>query len=140
MFAALAELSPRRPSVAGVACSISRPSPTTRPGASPFASIGTFSSNAEFSAYLRLTLPNPPAGSGALVTCRASGIAVGPSFPGFYRVEGPGVAASFEDIGNPTTFTVFVPAGGNGPVEIKVRTDPDRIRLWAFYDCAITQV
>lgn len=74
----------------------------------------------------RLTLEHPPTGVGVLVTCRATSIAVGPHYPGYFRVEGPGVAASFEDNARPTTFTFVVPASGSGPVEIKVYTDPDR--------------
>jgi hypothetical protein len=88
---------------------------------------------------LRLILANPPEGFGVLVTFRVQDMLIGPTFPGFFRVEGPGLAASFEVNGNPTTFTFFVPAGGS-PVAFKIHTDPDRIRLWGFFDCRITQV
>jgi hypothetical protein len=136
----LAALTPRRPAVDGVAWLDFETVAYYTAGTNPFASVGTFSGNAEFQPYLRLTLANAPAGTGVLVTCRATSIAVGPHYPGYYRVEGPGVAASFEDNARPTTFTFVVPAGGSGPVEIKIYTDPDRIQLWAFYDCTITQI
>jgi hypothetical protein len=137
---ALAELSPRRPWVDGVASLDFETVALYRASDAPFVSVGTFYSDAEFPPFVRLTLANAPTGNGLLVTCRADGIAIGPTFPGLFRVEGPGVAASFEDTGNPTTFMFVVPAGGSGPVEIKIHTDPDRIRLWAFYDCTITQL
>jgi hypothetical protein len=133
-------LTPRRPAVDGVAWLDFETVAYYTAGTNPFASVGTFSGNAEFQPYLRLTLANAPTGTGVLITCRATSIAVGPHYPGYYRVEGPGVAASFEDNARPTTFTFVVPAGGSGPVEIKIYTDPDRIQLWAFYDCTITQI
>ncbi|MEE6139937.1 hypothetical protein SKC41_26865 [Mycobacterium sp. 050128] len=136
----LAVLSPRRPEVDGVAWLDFETVTYYTAGANAFASVGTFSGNAEFQPYLRLTLAKAPTGAGVLVTCRATSIAVGPHYPGYYRVEGPGVAASFEDNARPTTFTFFVPAGGNGPVEIKIYTDPDRIQLWAFHDCTIAKI
>lgn len=102
--------------------------------------MGAFQAAAAGSAYMRLTLANAPTGNGVLVTCRASAIASGPSFPGFYRVEGPGVSGSFQDTGHPTVFSFVVPPGGAGPAQIKIRTDPDRISLWGFVDCTITQI
>ena len=139
-LAAVATLNPRKPAVDGVAWLDFETVAYYTAGANPFASIGTFSGNAEFPPYLRLTLEHPPTGAGVLVTCRATSIAVGPHYPGYFRVEGPGVAASFEDNARPTTFTFVVPASGSGPVAIKVYTDPDRIQLWAFHDCTITQI
>lgn len=139
-LAILGVLNPRRPAVDGVAWLDFETVAYYTAGSDPFASIGTFSGNAEFAPYLRLTLEHPPTGAGVLVTCRATSIAVGPHYPGYFRVEGPGVAASFEDNARPTTFTFVVPSGGSGPVEIKIHTDPDRIQLWAFHDCTITQI
>jgi hypothetical protein len=139
-FAAVATLNPRTPAVAGVAWLDFETVAYYTAGANPFASIGTFTGNAQFPPYLRLTLEHPPTGRGVLVTCRATSIAVGPHYPGYYRVDGPGVAGSFEDNARPTTFTFAVPPGGKGPVEIKIYTDPDRIQLWAFHDCTITQI
>ncbi|WP_156772314.1 hypothetical protein [Mycobacterium sp. 1245805.9] len=139
-LAALATLNPRKPAVDGVAWLDFETVAYYTAGATPFASIGTFSGTAQFPPYLRLTLEHPPTGRGLLVTCRATSIAVGPNFPGYYRVDGPGVAGSFEDNARPTTFTFAVPPGGSGPVEIKIHTDPDRIGLWAFHDCTITKI
>ncbi|SOX52888.1 hypothetical protein MAAFP003_1556 [Mycobacterium ahvazicum] len=139
-LATLAVLSPRRPAVDGVAWLDFETVAYYTAGANAFASVGTFTGNPQFQPYLRLTLAQAPTGRGVLVTCRATSIAVGPHYPGYYRVEGPGVAASFEDTARPTTFTFVVPAGGSGPVEIKIYTDADRIQLWAFYDCTITQM
>lgn len=136
----LATLSPRRPAVDGVAWLDFETVAYYTAGSNSFASVGTFSGNAQFEPYLRLTLANAPTGRGVLVTCRATSIAVGPHYPGYYHVAGPGVAASFEDNARPTTFTFIVPAGGSGPVEIKITTDADRIQLWGFHDCTITQI
>ncbi|OBA59401.1 hypothetical protein A5647_17210 [Mycobacterium sp. 1100029.7] len=139
-LATLAVLSPRRPAVDGVAWLDFETVAYYTAGADPFASVGTFTGDAQFPPYLRLTLERAPTGRGLLVTCRATSIAVGPHYPGYYHVAGPGVAASFEDNARPTTFTFVVPAGGSGPVEIKISTDPDRIALWGFHDCTITQI
>lgn len=139
-LAILAVLNPRRPAVDGVAWLDFETVAYYTAGSDPFASIGSFSGNTEFAPYLRLTLEHPPTGAGVLVTCRATSIAVGPHYPGYFHVEGPGLAANFEDNARPTTFTFVVPAGGSGPVEIKIHTDPDRIQLWAFHDCTITQI
>jgi hypothetical protein len=139
-FATLAVLSPRRPAVDGVAWLDFETVAYYTAGANSFASVGTFSGTPQFPPYLRLTLANAPTGRGVLVTCRATSIAVGPHYPGYYHVEGPGVAASFEDNARPTTFTFVVPPGGSGPVEIKISTDADRIQLWGFHDCTITQI
>ena len=136
----LADLGPRRPWVDGVAWLDFETVEFYRTGEAAFASIGTFFRDPEFPPSARITLAEAPAGGGNLVTCRAQGIAVGPSFPGWFNVEGPGVDTSFVDHGSPTTFTVFVPPGGAGPVEITIRTDADRIRLWALIDCTITQI
>ena len=137
----IAELSPKHPSVDGVAWLDFETVVYYTAGSANFASIGTFSSTPPpFDPFMRLTLAHPPTGNGALVTCRATSIAVGPHYPGYYRVEGPSIAASFEDNARPTTFMFVVPAGGSGPIEIKIHTDFDRIALWAFEDCTITQI
>jgi len=133
-------LSPRQPWVDGVAWLDFETVAFYRSGDGPFASIGSYGGDHEVPPFLRLSLVNAPAGNGVLVTCRASGISVGPSYPGYFRVEGPGVSASFENTGHPTTFAFMVPTSGAGPVEIKIHTDPDRIKLWAFHDCTIAQL
>ena len=85
---AVAELSPRRPWVEDVAWLDFSTVVFYRAGPDPFVTIGTFGSAAEFAPFLRLTLANPPAGSGVLVTCRAQGIVFGPTSPFVFRVAG----------------------------------------------------
>jgi len=134
----LAVLTPRSPWVDGVAWLDFEIVEFYRSGETPLASIGAFHSDPDAPPSLRLTLAAASTGGGNLVTVRAQGIAVGPNFPGYFVVQGPGVAATFVDNGTPTTFTFLVPPGGTGPVDITITTEPDRIRLWAFLDCTIT--
>jgi hypothetical protein len=87
-----------------------------------------------------VTLANAPTGGGNLLTCRVFAGSVGPNFPGFYHVEGPGVSASFTDSANIDTFSFVVPAGGAPQATITIHTDRDRIAAWVFHDCTITQL
>jgi hypothetical protein len=136
----LAELTPRIPWVDGVAWLDFEMVEFYGSGHPPFAAVGTFHVDPGSPAALRLTLADAPDGAGILVTVRAQGIAVGPNLPGYFVVEGPGVDSAFADSGTPTVFTFFVPPGGTGPLEFRITTEPDRIRLWAFLDCTISQV
>ncbi|MBX4171183.1 MULTISPECIES: hypothetical protein [Rhodococcus] len=87
-----------------------------------------------------INLTEAPTGGGNLLTCRVNSLSVGPNFPGFCHVSGPGIAASFNDAPHIPTFAFVVPAGGTGPVDITIRTDRDRIEAWWFYDCSILQL
>lgn len=87
-----------------------------------------------------INLANTPTGTGDLVTCRLFASSVGPNYPGFYHVTGPGVSVAFTDSGGVDTISFVIPAGGTPPITVTINTDRDRIAAWIFLDCAITQL
>jgi len=87
-----------------------------------------------------INLATAPTGTGNLVTCRLFAGSVGPNYPGFYHVTGPGVSVTFTDSGGIDTVSFVVPAGGTPPITVTINTDRDRIAAWVFFDCTITQL
>jgi hypothetical protein len=146
-IASLTSLTPRAPAVDGIAHLtfnvVGYYSPIGGAGNSGSAILGSFFHDG-VSQYetptLSITLANSPAGGGVLLTCRVFATSVGPNYPGYYHVEGPGVSASFTDMPNVFSFSFVVPPGAPAPATITIRTDRDRIWAWVFYECAITQL